>query len=1442
MEYASDAYKEAMKENVRGKSYVWVSLDLVNTYAQESAYISSSFSGSETGLYNDSIAINSVTSTENDGSITFTFGEYTKLLLCGVRFILNETVGSVTATNGTQTKTVTVSDDEVVIDQEFKNCHYIKLTPDSGSLSIKKVYFGKIMNFDHDVIMNTGRRNQIMHLNEELPLKEFSFTVHNYDRLWNKDNPDSYAKYLCEKQKIKYRYGRQIDENTIYKIVGGVVYLKDFTSDDYKASFSGIGLLDYLQDDYSKGTIYPDGITLYQLAEMVMIDAGITNYELDACLRTFKVTNPLPIDTHKACLQLIAHAGKCVLFEDRNGAVCLKSVDRPVIYKTGYVINATGFSSGDDVVNPTTVANYASTEPSYTYADGLQYFFPEGESHEEPDIQTNYITYPYDSSSIVVDNGVRFDVLTNGEVIISGVLDDPELNPGDSRMVSIDIVDENTPRTLTAGKYILCSELQLEDSSPSLSNDYGYTFRILDTHGTIIAESEDSYQNRIFELNAPTQYFGAVIFEAVNEGREVRINVKPQIYKFVEVEDVPDNTLPVGFVSQDYASSNGTFTNTPKIEINFTSPCKLTELVMNCAVAPKDFTIKCYKDNTQVATRSITDNTNPQIDESFTNLVCDKFDITFTKTTPGQRIHVNSVEPVAAVDYEVTYKDMTTNPIASEIEKVSRLECELYKFADPRNSTVPTGNFTIQYNEIEGGGVSADITSGTGTLALVPVTQGVNTIDIGNASIIDNVIYSDGKDGGTVEILEKGAYYVKINCSRDGEVTVSGTEFVQSITDYYIPVNEIGNAVKVSNPLISTEEHYNRLKDWFLDYYENDIEYRFDYRGDPVIDADDQIFIENKFVENNLVRIESEELSTSAGMDTNNQIVARRLRFTEVSKTVLRDFVLSNELLYLSGGQSTNLKIIEWIPETAIGKTVTWSSSDTSIATVDSSGVVTPVDEGEVTITVTSANGIVHTCRVISSAPEIPVTDFTLSASTLSLGIGDTQQLSVVSWTPADASHKTVLWTTSDNSIASVNQTGLVTAVSDGEVTITATCPDGISKTCAVTVAVIPATDFTLSESTASVNIGETLQLSVTSWTPANTTYKTITWTSSDQTKATVSSSGLVTTLAEGDVTITATCADGISKTCAVTVGHIAVTNFTLSDSTLSLLPSATAQLSVTSWTPSNATYKSVVWTSSNDSIATVSSTGLVTSHAEGSVTITATCPDGVYKTCAVTVSHIVVTDFTLSSSSESLHVGDTVQLSVTAWTPSNATYKTVTWSSSDTSIAAVSATGLVTSVSEGSVIITATCPDGVSKTCEVTVDIPVVGSNIITLPYVEGYEKHYPNATLSFTVDSDGVVNISGSNNNTNCSFTLLSQYELSVGNYILGGKQNLSDNTDGTDAYIIMYIYTSPITSVTSFSSERKNIVISSPTNVTVSIIANRYTVFDNVKLYPKLFRLAD
>lgn len=169
-----------------------------------------------------------------------------------------------------------------------------------------------------------------------------------------------------------------------------------------------------------------------------------------------------------------------------------------------------------------------------------------------------------------------------------------------------------------------------------------------------------------------------------------------------------------------------------------------------------------------------------------------------------------------------------------------------------------------------------------------------------------------------------------------------------------------------------------------------------------------------------------------------------------------------------------------------------------------------------------------------------------------------------------------------------------------------------------------------------------------------------------------------------------------------ITPSVVSVTSVSVSKTAEELVIGNTLQLSATV-SPSNATDKTVTWSSSNSTVASVSPTGLVTAKAEGSANITASC-SGKSATCKITVKKpvIAVTSVTLSQTSASLKIGETVTLSATV-KPDNATDKTVTWSStSDGSVATVS-NGVVTAKKIGTATITAKAGEK-SATCAITV------------------------------------------------------------------------------------------------------------------------------------------
>ena len=377
-------------------------------------------------------------------------------------------------------------------------------------------------------------------------------------------------------------------------------------------------------------------------------------------------------------------------------------------------------------------------------------------------------------------------------------------------------------------------------------------------------------------------------------------------------------------------------------------------------------------------------------------------------------------------------------------------------------------------------------------------------------------------------------------------------------------------------------------------------------------------------------------------------------------------------------------------PSNAADQVITWSSSNPSVATVDDTGKVTAVSEGTATITITSHDGG-HTASSVVTVVKniIHVTSVALNKTTLNLKVGDSEQLTATV-KPDDASDKGVVWASTNSAIASVDQTGKVTAVGAGAVTITATTNDGGKIAgCDVTVTVptVPVTGVALDKTSATLTVGQSLTLTATV-SPSDATNKNVTWSSDNPSVATVNAYGIVITNSEGTATITATTVDGgKTATCVVTVvkAPANVESVTLDKTSLALAEGGTATL-VASVKPDDADDKSVTWASDNTSVATVDNAGNVTAVAEGSATITVTTTDGgKTATCAVTVSKNVVhvTSVTLNKTELEMTVGETETLVATV-NPDNATDKSLTWESSNTKVATVDANGKVTAVSAG--------------------------------------------------------------------------------------------------------------------------------------------------------------
>src|SRR3989441_545238 len=317
-----------------------------------------------------------------------------------------------------------------------------------------------------------------------------------------------------------------------------------------------------------------------------------------------------------------------------------------------------------------------------------------------------------------------------------------------------------------------------------------------------------------------------------------------------------------------------------------------------------------------------------------------------------------------------------------------------------------------------------------------------------------------------------------------------------------------------------------------------------------------------------------------------------------------------------------------------------------------------------------------------------------------------------------------------------ISGAGLYTAgQSAGTYQVMATQSGGtLASTAAVTISSVPVASVAGSPVAAGPTVGATTQLTAT---PEDSTGPALggragTWATSNAAVATVSASGLVTGVAAGSATITAT-SEGQSGTSAITVTNVPVASVTISPTAAGVTVGATTQLTATP-KDANGTALSgrvVTWATSNAAAATVSASGLVTGVAAGSATITATS-EGQSGTSAITGTNVPVASVTVNPAAVSLTVGATKDAAGNVLTG-----RTVTWSSSNTSVATVSGTGLVTGLTAGTATITATS-EGVASTAATTVTAPTNPGTVTDLAVVGVADT---GVTLAFTEVTHGTV-----------------------------------------------------------------------------------------------------
>lgn len=392
-------------------------------------------------------------------------------------------------------------------------------------------------------------------------------------------------------------------------------------------------------------------------------------------------------------------------------------------------------------------------------------------------------------------------------------------------------------------------------------------------------------------------------------------------------------------------------------------------------------------------------------------------------------------------------------------------------------------------------------------------------------------------------------------------------------------------------------------------------------------------------------------------------------------------------------------------PADASNKNVKWSSSNTKVLKVDKNGKLTAIKPGKAVITCTTVKGGYSDKCTITVKKVVPVKSVKLNKERGSMYIGDSYLLKATV-SPENASIKDVKWSSSDSKVVKVNSNGKITGLRAGMATITCKSEQGgkIAQ-CKVKVVPVKVKSIKLNIKSKTIANGKTYQIKAT-MSPANATNKSLKWSSSNPQAVSVSDNGLVKALKpNSSAVITCKNTDGkVSASCTIKVARIKVTGVKLNRNTASIDAGKTLSL-FAAVSPSNASVKSVIWTTSDAEVATVDKSGVVTGKGGGTATIYCETKDGGYvAACQVTVTGKNVLGVMLDQGTVNKKVGDKFALKATV-IPTDAINKNVTWTSNDEAIATVDAQGNVTCIASGSCYITVTTKDGNwIDTCKVTV------------------------------------------------------------------------------------------------------------------------------------------
>lgn len=434
MQNVSEAYKKSIKQCLRNRGYIKATIGIINQEAQKSAnanneqnkltYFSNTlsvfdgigvtkpyataeenFSKTDGSMYflpkkNSGIAFynNGLVSEELSGSFYFQFS----VLNLDIRGLMIEFGHSFpkrfTVEWNAGEKTYNNSESLFITEDVFENVSWMRITPlemNEGKVRFRiyEITFGVAKTFTNSNVLGYSFKEYVSPISETIPSQDMKLEVDNQDLYYSVDNPDSAFLFLETGQEIRVSFGYDVTGNgNIEWLPENTCFLKTWKADDSKAVFDATDRFDFLTGYYYRGEFRPNKISLYDLAVLVFKDAGITDpndYYIDPVLKDVLVTNPIPAVKHTEALQIIANAGRCILYQDRQKRFHIESTHVPDLVAEDN--GKTEYSNVSELLKNRKKEAYAIQSNDFSVVDGTLLFMPQNGEYKNTGYASNVI-------------------------------------------------------------------------------------------------------------------------------------------------------------------------------------------------------------------------------------------------------------------------------------------------------------------------------------------------------------------------------------------------------------------------------------------------------------------------------------------------------------------------------------------------------------------------------------------------------------------------------------------------------------------------------------------------------------------------------------------------------------------------------------------------------------------------------------------------------------------------------------------------------------------------------------------------------------------------------------------------------------------------------------------------------------------------------------------